>query len=996
MTEASTSPPVAADMHSARPWELKDRPLFDKMPSGFALHELICDDTGRPANYRFLYVNPAFERLTGLRADAVVGRTVLEVLPGIEHHWIEAYGRVALAGESAHFQNHSEDLDRDFEVTAYQAEVGQFACFITDVTGSTKLQKELLEKERRFQTILDNIPDLVWFKDRESRFISVNEAFGLACGRKPDELVGKSDVEIWPKELAEHYRADDFEVVANGRRKQVVEALVDNDGRSRWIETIKTPVRDGVGEVVGTTGIARDITARKRAEAEREQLYNFFQTSTDLMCIADPLGAFKQVNPAFTQTLGFTESELLSKPFIEFVHPEDRQRTVDEMADQRRRRFSLNFENRYVCKDGTLRWLSWRAYVNEAEGLTYGTARDVTAQKAADEELRLLNRDFVTLLENTSDFIYFKDKNSRVRFCSQAMASLCGYTSWRDMIGKHDLEVFPEETARIYHEEELPVFRDGKPLLNKIDPYIDRQGNRGWVSTNKWPVFDDDNHIVTGIFGISRDITQRRNAEKELERQALRNETLLRSATDGIHILDANGNVIEANEVFCRMLGYTHEEALKLNLAEWDAKWSADELKGQIIPSLLKEPHVFETKHRRRDRRIIDVEVSAAGVEIEGQWLLFAASRDITERKQMEKMLRLREEKIEGIFLSAPVGIAVLANRVITVANDRFCETIGYSREEVVGMPTRKLYLSDEEYQEIGDSFYAALGQKLAHAAETQFRCKDGRIVDVLLTMAAMNRKDPRAEATFMVMDITERKRAEEELKRYAAELAEANKLKDIFTDILRHDIMNPVSAIKAGVQLMAERETEPRATRLLNSMQRSIANLIEMTENAANFARVAAIEDMKVSKSDVANVLRDLLDDFDSQLREKDVGIELVAPQESWADLNPIVREVFANLISNAIKYGPAHSKIELRVDEEPDSWLVSVKDYGEGISDENKERIFNRFERISKQGVKGSGLGLAIAHRIVAMHRGKIWVEDNPQGGCVFLVRLPKKGVA
>src|ERR1039458_1596520 len=84
-----------------------------------------------------------------------------------------------------------------------------------------------------------------------------------------------------------------------------------------------------------------------------------------------------------------------------------------------------------------------------------------------------LNRDFQTLLARTSDFIYFKDKDSRIRFCSQAMANLCGYRDWREMIGKHDLEIFPEETARIYYEEELPVFRDGTPLLDKVDPYID-------------------------------------------------------------------------------------------------------------------------------------------------------------------------------------------------------------------------------------------------------------------------------------------------------------------------------------------------------------------------------------------------------------------------------------------------------------------------------------------------------------------------------------------
>lgn len=606
--------------------EFKDRALLDKMPGAFALHEMIYDEMGRPIDYRFLYLNAAFERLTGLRAEAVLGKTARQVLPGLEPHWIESYGRVASTGEPAHFKSHSEALGRDFEIIAYQTEKGLFACLVVEVTESTKLGNALLENEHRFQNILDNIPDLVWSKDRESRFISVNEAFGLACGRKPAELVGRSDLEIWPKALAEHYRTDDFKVMAEGKRRQVVETLIDKDGLTRWVETIKTPVRDKLGEVVGTTGIARDIT----------------------------------------------------------------------------------------------------------------------------------------------------------------------------------------------------------------------------------------------------------------------------------------------------------------------------------------------------------------------------------ERKQLEDLLRMREEKIESIFLGAPVGIAVLVDRSLSVVNDRFCETVGYCREELIGMPTRRLYLSDEDYKQTGNRFYVEPGQKPAHAAETRLRRKDGSIIDVLLTMTAMQRNDPRAEATFMVMDITDRKRAERELVRYAAELAEANKLKDLFTDILRHDIMNPVTAIRVGLQLMAELESDPKKAALLNSMRRSVSNLIEMTENAAKFARIAITKDMEVVNTDLGAMIRGLFPDFDSQLKEKDTVIELVAPAQSVAEVSPIVKEVFANLVSNAIKYGPAHGKIEIRVEELADSFVVSVKDRGEGISDANKERIFHRFERVGKQGVKGSGLGLAIAHRLVSMHRGRIWVEDNPQGGCIFLVELPKRALS
>jgi PAS domain S-box-containing protein len=138
------------------------------------------------------------------------------------------------------------------------------------------------------------------------------------------------------------------------------------------------------------------------------------------------------------------------------------------------------------------------------------------ALRKKDAEQTDMYRDFVSLLENTSDFVYFKDENSRFRFCSQTLADITGHSSWRDMIGKHDSEIFPEDTARIYQEEEIPVFRDGIPLLNKTDPFYDSAGIHGWISTNKWPVFDSANRVV-GIFGISRGITARRHLEEALQ-----------------------------------------------------------------------------------------------------------------------------------------------------------------------------------------------------------------------------------------------------------------------------------------------------------------------------------------------------------------------------------------------------------------------------------------------------------------------------------------------
>jgi diguanylate cyclase (GGDEF)-like protein/PAS domain S-box-containing protein len=135
-----------------------------------------------------------------------------------------------------------------------------------DVTKEKKAVEDAVGAKRHFISILDNIPDIAWLKDKEGRFIAVNKPFGVACGFKPEDIVGKTDLDVWPEEPAKKYMADDFEVMSSRATRRFEYALFNAAGRRRWIETVKTPTYDNQGRIEGVTGISRDITKRKEAE----------------------------------------------------------------------------------------------------------------------------------------------------------------------------------------------------------------------------------------------------------------------------------------------------------------------------------------------------------------------------------------------------------------------------------------------------------------------------------------------------------------------------------------------------------------------------------------------------------------------------------------------------------------------------------------------------------------------------------------------------------
>lgn len=238
-----------------------------------------------------------------------------------------------------------------------------------------------------------------------------------------------------------------------------------------------------------------------------------------------------------------------------------------------------------------------------------------------------------------------------------------------------------------------------------------------------------------------------------------------------------------------------------------------------------------------------------------------------------------------------------------------------------------------------------------------------------------------------------ERKYSEREIKNYAAKLEKANHLKDLFTDIIRHDVLNPLGVIKLASEQLLVRAMDTESSNRLLMIKLNADKLIDMVKSASMYTMLMDAEKLDKSMINLNDIFRAISNDFKSQIEEKNMMLEFLSKCECYVMANPMIESVFSNLLSNAIKYSPPGGKIEVSITDENEHCKIYIKDWGNGIKDEDKGKLFTRFQRVDKKGVRGTGLGLAIVKRVVELHNGKVWIEDNPEGGSVFYVQIPKK---
>jgi two-component system sensor histidine kinase/response regulator len=869
--------------------------------------------------------------------------------------------------------------------------------------------------DRELQSILDNSTAVIQVKDVDGRYLRINRRFEEIFGLNRSKILGKTDHELFPKEIADRFRANDLEVMQTARPLEFEETAPHQDGLHNYI-SIKFPLFDDAGAVYATGGIFTDITDRKRVEEKLRDSEQLFRSIFDNAQIGisffsiDGREAF--ANRACQEMFGCAGEELRRvETWEEMVHPDDRASGGARYADlQAGKRERDEWEQRFIRRDGRTVVTSARFNVlrNAAGNPQYVTSltEDITERKRAEEKLRDSEELFRSIFENAPVGISLYKADGSQYFTNSALQKMVGYTH-EDLssLDKWDQIVHPDERAS--RAERMAGLLRGERDDAWEQRFLHRDG-RIIVTHRNCSVVRDLAGKPQYLLNMTTDITEHKRAQEERDRVAKQMEMLLKSTGQGIYGIDLQGNCTFINRATCELIGYRSEEALGRNMHELAHHHKPD---GSVYPvdqcpvyRALKKGEGCGLSNEvmwRRDGTPIPVEYSSFPIVENGKITgAVVTVVDITERKRAEERLRESEELFRSIFENAQIGISFynIATQVIS-PNRALQEMLGYTEGELSHL-ARWDEISHPDERADSAERYAELikGKREQNRWEQRLLRKDGRIATTSVRFSLLRDATGRPQYVAALQeDITERKRLEAELVT-AKEIAEAaTKAKSDFLANMSHEIRTPMNAILGMTHLALKTDLTPKQRDYLTKTKTAAQTLLGIINDILDFSKIEAGKlDMEKIDFSLENVLANVSSMVCQKAYDKNLEFLVAAPQDVPPHLvgDPLrLGQVLINLVTNAVKFTERGeivvtvTLVEKALDRV--SLKFSVRDSGIGMTPEQTARLFQTFSQADSSTTRkygGTGLGLSICKRLVEMMEGNIWVESNSGTGSAF----------
>lgn len=542
---------------------------------------------------------------------------------------------------------------------------------MTDATERDAPPDGMDDSAAQYRALVENIPQRVFHKDLQSRYVAVNNRYAEDMGVTPEDMVGKDDFAFHPRELAERYRRDDQRIMASGRVEEFDESYFRN-GRECVIHTTKTPVRDAHGRTIGVCGIFQDVTEQRRMEERMRDseatLRAIYDHVREGILVADAQSRrFIMANPAICRMLGYSEAELVTMTPEDLHLPETLPRVRAHFQAMERGEFDPQGDIPFQRKDGAILHLDVHAIQVAIRGRPcfLGVFRDLT--EATRARAALLRSEETYARAETIAHIGSWDwdiPTGGLRWTDEIYRIFGQTPQSFDATYPAFLEaIHPEDRQRVIDAVNASVADPAVPY--DVEHRVTRPDGEIRHVHERGVVYRDESGAPLRMIGTVHDISERKAAEAELtrhrehleelvqartaevEKASRRNAIIVDAAMDGFFSAGLDGRVNDCNEAYCRMLGYTREEMLGLRTADLEADESPEEMAAHIRRITEQGRDRFDTRHRRKDGGLVHVEVNLSLEALGGERHFFAFVHDITERKQHETALTQAKEEAE-------------------------------------------------------------------------------------------------------------------------------------------------------------------------------------------------------------------------------------------------------------------------------------------------------------------------------------------------------------
>lgn len=933
--------------------------LFDSMLDGYALHEIICDDEGIPIDYRFLDINPSFEHMTGLSRD-IIGKRVLEVLPGTESYWIETYGKVTLTGEPIRFQNYSEEVGQKwFEVVAFRTQENHFATIFQEITERKRAEHDLRASEERYRLLAANVKDMISRHSLEGVYLDVTLSCRTLLGYEPAELIGLNAYEFFHPDDLQAVRAS-HDIIVNEDRAYIVEYRIRHKaGHYVWLETASHVVKSESGAFI--LAVTRDIAERRRAEAalrESEARFRHLYESVHAGVIVQAAdGTITHVNDVASVIFEMDPTDVLASTSLDpkwQMITEDGTPVAGEshpsMITIRTGQPVRNAVRGLFAGDpDRLRWLliNTEPVVHSETGELQEviiTFSDITAQKQIEKQLRD-ERDFSdSLIQTAQVIVLVLDTAGRIVRFNEYMEELAGYAlddvKGRDWVATF-LPAHKQDQARVLFQQAI----SDVPTKGSIDPIVTRQGVELEIEWYDKTLKDSDGEII-GLLAIGLDVTERKQIE-EAEREQRSFATALVDTAEAINstlqfdevldrILDSLSDVVPHDGANIMLLD---DDATTVCVARYCACYARRGLpnpKLDIPRPVARLPHIQTMIETGRPLVIVDT-------------LAYPGWIESTSQPPIRSYVGMPIQ-IEGHI----TGLLNLDSTIPGFFTDQHAERLkAFAQHAAIAIQNARMYQRLASYNE---DLEAAVKQRTAELSDAY------------------------------------------------QELQVLSRAKDEFVANVSHELRSPLTTLALRHHLL--RRKPEHFTQHLEVLERETARLNQTIEDLLRLSRLdQGRTEIVFGTVDLNAVVGNLIYDRELQAQQKGLTLEFSgqAGLPSILADQGLLEQVISILLTNAMNYTPTGGEIVVSTQTRHAQGILwigcRVQDTGLGIPPDEQVQLFERFfqgqaNRLS--GTPGTGLGLAIAKEIIDCHHGEIEVESTgiPGEGTAFTVWLPAEG--